>query len=904
MPLSPARPEDPLNRSIVLASLLALAPHTAARARAAQVTPIPAPEGGLAEGVVKKTLPNGLTLIVKPLHSAPVVAVNAWVKVGSVQEREPERGITHFIEHMLFKGTESLKVGELDQLIKRNGGYNNAHTRYESTDFIDVMPADKLGVALSSMADALQHSTFDAAELDRERKVVLEELHRGQDNPSFEAWNRLCHLTFTKHPYQYPVIGYQPLLEKMDRQLLVDYWKRWYRPQNIAVVIVGDVEPQAALAAAEKAFSAWPKSGDVPKRLPAEPAQSGLRCDEAGGDIQTTLLVMGVPGTAELDADGPALDMALSILGQGLSSRLNLEVREKQKLVHSVAAGQFSGADPGLAYLWAELEPAQVKPAAQALWAQVLLMQAQPVAAEEIARQKLRLEHDDASERMSMEGLAGKLGYYEALGGDYALVDEMSRRLKAVSAADVQRVMRKYFRVDQLNIVLYRPKSAKPTGLDAGGWAALLQAVPAPAASADPGVAVPGGLIRYTLSSGATLLVKSVRHTPLVAGQLLFPSGQLLEPAAQSGALNLLARVLFKGMPGADAAAVAAQMDDLGLALGAQTDPDRFSLSFQSLASKVDDSLALTGRVLREADLPQGELDAERKRVLKDIKDKTDSPDEVLGDVFAESFFGAGHPYSRPLEGVPATLKTLTRAQLLKLKAQVLRPERMLAVVVGDIEPEQARRLFEGQFGKDAWVVDGQAPALKRPPALKPGPRRKVKILANKQQAHLMFGWACPPPTDPDYPALRLVNSVLGEGMDSRLFTEVREKRGLCYTVYSGFDRRLNPGSWRVYVGTQPKSLEQAEAVCRQVVGQVAKDGITAEELAGAKAYAKGIFQVARQDFGTEARVVANYESWGLGAAEVDKVAERLDAVTLDDCKRVAAKWLKPDKAVVAVVKP
>jgi len=181
--------------------------------------------------------------------------------------------------------------------------------------------------------------------------------------------------------------------------------------------------------------------------------------------------------------------------------------------------------------------------------------------------------------------------------------------------------------------------------------------------------------------------------------------------------------------------------------------------------------------------------------------------------------------------------------------------------------------------------------------------RRAVHKL-NKKQAHLMLGWAAPLPTDKDRVALRLVNSVLGEGMDSRLFTEVRDKRGLCYTVYAAFDRRLEPGSWRIYVGTQPEKLKQAEAVCREVAAKVAAEGITQEELTSAKAYAKGLFQVARQDFGTEARILANYESWGLGAEEVEMVAKRLDAVTLEDCKRVAKTWLKPEQAVVAVVEP
>jgi zinc protease len=895
------------------AGFLAAAPFIPARARAKAAVPAAGFVGGeavaegegLAHGVTKKVLPNGLTLIVKPLHSAPVVAVNAWVGVGSVNERDEERGITHFIEHMLFKGTEKLGVGEIDKKIKAAGGYNNAHTRYESTDFIDILPAEKLDVALATMADALQHSTFDAAELDRERLVVLEELSRSQDNPGFEAWNRLTHLVFKQHPYKYPIIGYKERLQTMDRKLLVDYWKRWYRPQNIAVVIVGDVDAADAVKRASKAFSAWPAGKDKPAKLPAEPAQNGLRCDEATGDIQTTLAIIGVPSIAELHPDTPALDMALAILGQGLSSRLNQRVREQQKLVHSVSAGQFNGAYPGLAYLWAEMEPEQVKPGLAAVWAEVARMQREPVSEAELERQRVRLEHDEAAERMSMEGLAGKLGYYESMANDYRLVDQATARMRAVTAADIQRVMQKYFKVERSTVVVYRPEKSKATGLDAKGWTTLFKkAEGADTAVTDAkGQTLAGGLVRFKLSSGGSLIVKSLRHTPLVAAQFQFDGGQRLEPAELSGGLNLLARVLLKGVPGMDASALASRMDDLGLALGPQADPDRFSLGFQSLASKLEPSMALAGQVLRDATLPEDELAKEKERVLKDIKDKSDAPDDYVNDLFSEAFFGKSFAYGRPIDGEAASVKRVGVKELRTLRDQALRPENLLAVVVGDVEPETARRLVEAELGAEAWRATGKAKAPAKAPALKPGPRRQTAKL-NKKQAHLILGWPAPKPTHPDYAALRLVNSVLGEGMDSRLFTEVRDKRGLCYTVYSTFDRRLEPGSWRIYVGTQPEKLKLAEATCREVAAKVAAEGITAEELASAKAYAKGLFQVARQDFGTEARILANYESWGLGAEEVDRVAAKLDAVTLEDCNRVAKTWLKPDQAVVAVVQP
>jgi predicted Zn-dependent peptidase len=571
-----------------------------------------------------------------------------------------------------------------------------------------------------------------------------------------------------------------------------------------------------------------------------------------------------------------------------------------------VSAGQFSGAHPGLAHVWAELEPGQVQGALRAIWAEVERMRRGTVEPGELERQKVRLEHDEASEAMSMEGMAGKLGYYECLGSDYRLADEDTARLRAVTAADVRRVMEKYFRPERVSLVVYRSDKAPATGLTKARAEALLagasRAWEGSAPASQKGRPVAGGLTRFKLSSGGTLLVKPVRHTPVLAAQFSFPSGQLMEPAAQAGALNLLARTCLKGVPGAAAAELAKAMDDLGLGLGANADSDRFSVSLQCLSSKSAEALAMAGRCLREADLPEVEVAKERVRVLKDIKDKSDSPDDYVADLFSALHFGPNHPYGRPLEGDKGTVGRLKRAQLLDLKRKVLRPEGMVVSLVGDIEPARAFELFEAEFGLGVWKGEAVA-GRKSPPALKPGPRRKEARLP-KKQAHLIFGWPCPPCTHPDYPVLRLVNSVLGEGMDSRLFTEVRDKRGLCYSVYSTFDRRLNAGSWRVYVGTQPSSLKEAEAVCREVVANMARHGVTPSELASAKAYAKGIFRVARQDFGTDARVLNNYEFWGLGAEEVERVPAGLDAVTLADCARVAKQWLRPDRAVVAVVKP
>ena len=898
--------------SFVTASLLSL--YAPAKAAEALAQP---------DKVERKVLKNGMTLLVKEVHSAPVAAINVWVRAGSVWESPKEQGITHFIEHMLFKGTPSLKVGDIDRKIKAAGGYNNAHTRYETTDFIDVLPSDQLGVGLATMAEALRHSSFDPSELDRERQVVLEELHRGQDNPGWEAWNRFTQLAFTRHPYRFPIIGFKETVEGQDHAMLVDYWQRYYRPQNLVLVVVGDVQADSVMAQAEQAFGGWQDKAARHPAVPEEPRQKALRSDEAEGDMETTILFMGVHAPAELDADTPALDMALSILGQGISSRLNQQVRERLKLAHSVSSGLFSGKFPGLAYLYAELEPGQAKPAAAALWAEAARLARDGASEQELERQRTRLEFNEARERMSMEGMAGKLGYYEALGGDWRLGDQVQERMRKVTSADVQRVMARYFQPQGVSLVLYRPKKSQASGLDAQAWQRLLEgaaeslppaqplalAAPAPSASPSPAAladaapdTVEGGFSSYTLSNGARLLVKPSHHTPLVSAFAVFKAGVRCEPAAKNGAFELLSALSIKGTQSYDAQALADRLDDLGAVISPFADHDTYGFAAQALSSKLPQALGLLAEMAAHPSLPEDEFQKEKERLLKDIKDRKDEPDEYIDELFDAAFF-KGLPYGRPVEGSLATVRGLTIADLRELEARFIEPSNLVLVLVGDVEPGQALALAEASLGSKAWP--GRKVSLPKLPQVKaPLKRRVVVEQLPKKQAHIMVGWKAPRVSDADYFPWRLASSVLGEGMNSRLFTEVREKRGLCYTTYSTFDRGLDAGAIRIYVGTRPASEAEALKVALGVVAQFREQGVSDEELSSAKAYACGVFSIARQDFSAEARIAAQYEVWGLGAGMIAQFPERIQAVTKEQILAAARRHLDLEHPLIAVIRP
>ena len=898
--------------SFVTASLLSL--YAPAKAAEAPAQP---------DKVQRRVLKNGMTLLVKEVHSAPVAAINIWVKAGSVWEAPKEQGITHFIEHMLFKGTPSLRVGDIDRRIKAAGGYNNAHTRYETTDFIDVLPSDKLSVGLGTMAEALRHSSFDPVELGRERQVVLEELHRGQDNPGWEAWNHFTRLAFARHPYRYPIIGFKETVEGQDHDALVGYWRRYYRPQNLVLVVVGDVQADSVMAQAEQAFGDWQDKAAEHPAVPEEPRQRSLRSDEAEGEMETTILFMGVHAPAELDEDTPALDMALSILGQGISSRLNQQVRERLKLAHSVSSGLFSGKFPGLAYLYAELEPGQAKPAAAALWAEAARMARDGVSPQELERQRTRLEFNEARERMSMEGMAGKLGYYEALGSDWRLGDQVLERMRKVTSADVQRVMARYFQPQGVSLMLYRPKKSQASGLDARGWQQLLEdaakglppaepmaaaspapaAMPSPAALADAAPdTVASGFSSYTLSNGARLLVKPSHHTPLVSAFAVFKAGVRFEPAAKNGAFELMSALSIKGTQSYDAQALADRLDDLGAALSPFADHDTYGFAAQSLSSKLPQTLGLLAEMAAKPSFPEDEFLKEKERLLKDIKDRKDEPEDYIEELFDAAFF-KGLPYGRPVEGSAATVRRLSIADLRSLHQQYIQPSNLVLVLVGDVEPARARALAEASLGSEAWP--GRKVTLPKVPLVKPLLKwRQVVERLPKKQAHIMVGWKAPRVSDADYFPWRMASSVLGEGMNSRLFAEVREKRGLCYTTYASFDRGLDPGAIRVYVGTRPESEAQALKVAMDVVAKFREQGVTEEELSSAKAYACGVFSIARQDFSAEARIAAQYEVWGLGVGMIAQFPERIQAVTQQQVLDSARRHLDLAHPLIAIIRP
>ncbi|HEX8311799.1 MAG TPA: pitrilysin family protein, partial [Chthoniobacteraceae bacterium] len=357
------------------------------------------------------TLPNGLGIIVQEDHSAPVASVQAWVETGSIHEdRHLGAGLSHILEHMLFKGTEKRGASEFAQTVQDAGGYINAYTSFDRTVYWIDIPSKGVNTALELLADAMMNSTLPSDEYVKEQEVIRREFAMGNDDPDRVASHALFDTAYQQHPYRHPVIGHFDVFNGLTRDDVMAYYKARYIPNNIFFVITGDVDPEKVRAQLAEAFTGYPRKSLLPVYIPAEPPQIGRR--EAHHEFATELTRLHVAWhvPALTHPDIPALDLLGTILGGGRSSRLYLRLREELKLVHSIDAWCYAPAHPGLFGVDAILDPEHRDAVQETVFAMLAEIVANGVTQAELDKaKKLALSHQ-LHALTTMRGKANDLG--------------------------------------------------------------------------------------------------------------------------------------------------------------------------------------------------------------------------------------------------------------------------------------------------------------------------------------------------------------------------------------------------------------------------------------------------------------------------------------------------------------
>jgi zinc protease len=857
-------------------------------------------------------LPNGLEVVLEENHAAPVVAFQAWVKVGSADEPPELAGISHLCEHMVFKGTGRRGVGQIAQEVERAGGEINAWTSYDETAYHLVLANTYFDTGLDILADTLQNSAFDPEELERERKVVIEEIKQGRDDPDRTAAQGLFETAFDAHPYGRPIIGSSDSVGRLTRDDLVGFFRRHYVASNVTLVVVGDIDAAAARQAIESTFGAMTAgSGEAPRAPQPPQEQSRVRVLARAVKECQVLLGFRVPGVDHPDI--PALDLLAVVLGQGESSRLHLEVVRNRQLATSASSYTFAARDPGLFVVGGSLPPGKVPAAAEALVQQTLRLAREEISAEELARSRTILESERVFDKETVQGYARKLGFLAAIAGDLQFEDRYFQRLARLGPADLREVAARYLRIPALSLYTQIPGGGPEAtnGHSARDQARVattqrrLEAVLARAAGSPARrrrttpVSLAPDVTRHRLRSGARVLILRDPSVPVVALRGTWVGGLRYEDERSSGISNLLAAMLTRGTRTRDAEGLMRAVEGMAGALSGYAGRNSLGLQAEFLSKHLELGLDLVADCLQNATFPEAEIDHERRLILDDIHAQEDN----LTHVAFRAFHGAlwtKHPYRLDPLGTADSLTAMSRRRLQSFFRQHYPPSALTLAIVGDVEPQAVIRQLSSAIRPEG-PARAQPPARSfEPPVL--APREAVRFLA-REQAHLVVGFPGASLSNPDRFSLELLAQVLS-GQGGRLFVEIREKRALAYRVSAFSLEGLDPGYFAVYVSTSPEQVQEVLHQIRLELRKLREEGIGADELERAQRYLIGTHAIGLQRKSAIAAALVFNEAYGQGWRAYRQYAEQIRAVGLAQIRRAAQNYLQPQREVVAVVRP
>lgn len=412
----------------------------------------------------RSILANGLTVLFKHVPTAPIVAVYLWVRVGSGLEPPETNGISHFFEHMFFKGTKRRGVGEMDRAVKELGGYNNAFTGLEYTAYYVVVPRDGFAVALDLLIDAVRNSIFDPPEIERERAVILEEINRQEDTPSQKLHTVFLENIFHGIPYERPILGTAESLARIGREDLQRFLQDYYAPDNVTVAVVGDVTEDCALGEIGRATEGWMPSGS-PRRpcLVFDPDSPARRQDTSSRiikrDVRQVYWAAGFPNTgrAASVADNYALDTASTILGSGRSSRLRRRLVEREGIATSVGAWAWPLSGAGVFCIEAEFPPSNSERILEEVIEEVQSLRDERVDEDELRKAKTILKADYAFSNETNSDLGSTLGRYETLG---MLEEAMlyGRRIDSVTPEGLREAMSRLCPLNNMTVCALQPR--------------------------------------------------------------------------------------------------------------------------------------------------------------------------------------------------------------------------------------------------------------------------------------------------------------------------------------------------------------------------------------------------------------------------------------------------------------
>lgn len=836
--------------------------------------------------VERRVLENGLTVVYCEDHAAPVVSLQFWVKTGSIHEGPwLGAGLSHYLEHLLFKGTPTRGALDISREVDDHGGYINAYTTFDRTVYYIDSLADTFEKQLDLLTDIVFRSTLPADEVIREKDVILREIDMGLDDPGSRFSQAIFRTAYQTHPYRYPVIGHRNLFQQVERGALLDYYKSRYAPNNTVLVVVGAVPPEAFWETVESSLGGIERTFTEDIYLQDEQYQYSARSHREFAEIEIAQggLAYRVPSISHQDST--SLDVLAAILGAGESSVFFKKIREELGLVHDIDASCWNPGSSGLFWISWEADPDKVTAAADAVRAEYHRFFENTISTDEVERAKRQILNSRLSSLKTVSSQASRLGSAEVVVGDLKYPKRFVEQLLAVTPESLQSLGERYLVPEGETFVTLEPK-ASPA-------AAAKNTIPSLSAKKSQ----ISNFHLETLDNGLGILYLPDQRLPSISIRLLGRGGPVWDPPGVSGLNQLLATLLTKDTEKRTASEVAETVDRIGASFSGQTGNNTFGLSMESLSSDLDVALDILSEAIISPVFDEQTFERERSAQIARIKETLD--DVVShGRRVARTVFYGGHVFGRSPLGTIDDLAALNVSSVQDYRSKFINARNCLILVAGDVDPEVDHAKFANAF---AGVVGGETLALSSDPEPYAGDSR-IDYPLDRQQAVVLRMFQDAGFLDADNDAGIALNCLLS-GMSSPLFQRVREEKGMAYFVGSTRLPAAEFGAFQFYAGTHPDQVEAVYAEYDAEISRIQEGRISEEECARAITQLRAQHQMSMQRPESRSLQVGISLLYGQAIDHTFKFDERLQALKPEDLVAYARKYLKREHMLDFCVK-
>lgn len=873
--------------------------------------------------ILERTLPNGLKLLLRESHDAPLASFWVWYRVGARNELPGLTGVSHWVEHMQFKGTPRIAKGAIFRDVSKNGGTLNALTSNDWTAYFETLPSNKLDLALRIESDRMTNSLFDPEETESERTVILSERQGAVNQPTYQLYEDVVGAAFRVHPYRHMVIGYEEDLKTISRDDLYDHYRRAYVPNNAFISAVGDFDAEELAATIEHLFGDIEPGPGLPPVRAVEPQQRDERRTVLKRPSPTAYLRMGFKTPAGRHPDSVSLLVADAVLSGGKAMGLGGggPMGRSARLYRSlVAAGlaRTAGSDVDLyidPYLLLVgvtalpgVDPDQIE---RVIDNELTRLGNEPVPEEELQRAVKQVKAQYVYSGEGVTNQAFWMGQMEIV-DTYRRAETIIDEIEQVTADDVRRVAATYLAPANRTVGWLLPDDIAAGGSDATADETMAAVMPVRwwgVGGPTNAVEVSGEFRlrapfeRTELANGPVVLGQVQADDPTVAIRFRLEAGAALDPAGKHGLAAFTARLVTRGTPTRSFEAFNETTDSLGATVA--VDPGRtfVEIHVRCLREDVPALLDLVADILRNPTFPSDEVEKVRQEVSASLREQDNDTRSVADRLVRTMIYPDGHPFRHRTFGEQDSLAAISRDDLVAFHERHYGPQVVTVAVVGGIDSFHSFAEQIDQRFAD-WQSNAQRPIPPPPPPPSKADARSTGI-PGKSQADVAIGMPTLSRLSPDFFALEMGNLILGRlGLMGRLGDNVRDKQGLAYYAYSAIETGRQSSVWLARAGVDPSNVEKARAGVVEELRRLREEPVTDDELSDGKSFLTGSLPLALETNDGVAATLLAIEHYDLGLDYLDRYPDLINAITAEDILAAAQAHLDPDSLVVGVAGP